>query len=78
MIVDSSDNLDPSKFCVGQRVVWVAYTWKRPATEDEKERAALRGWKCGDEIDDMDYVLYDEAEYDQRMQQTEVQSPMKK
>ena len=51
---------------------------EKPATEDEKERAALRGWKCGDEIDDMDYVLYDEAEYDQRMQQTEVQSPMKK
>ena len=78
MLVESFDNVDYSGFSVGQRVVRITYTWKRKATEDDKVWASLRGSKCPDEINDFDYVTYDEAEYDQRMQQTEAQLPKMK
>ena len=59
---------DYSQFSVGQRVVHVSYTWKRPANEDDRVKYSHYGMKCPDEVDEFEYVTYDELSYDQKMQ----------
>ena len=59
---------DYSQFSVGQRVVYVSYTWKRPATPDDRVKYSHYGMECPDEVDEFEYVTYDELSYDQKMQ----------
>lgn len=64
LILHSSDNRY-SKFSSGQRVVCLMYVWKRPATPREKHHYWQLGLKCPDEVEDHEYVVYDELSYDQ-------------
>lgn len=59
---------DYSQFSVGQRVVHVSYTWKRPATKDDRVKYSQYGMKCPGEVDEFEHVTYDELSYDQKMQ----------
>ena len=59
---------DYSQFSVGQRVVHVSYTWKRPATEDDRVEYSDDDMECPDEVDEYEHVTYDELSYDQKMQ----------
>ena len=59
---------DYSQFSVGQRVVHVSYTWKRPATEDDRVKYSDDDMECPDEVDEFECVTYDELSYDQKMQ----------
>ena len=59
---------DYSQLSVGQRVVHVSYTWKRPATEDDRVMYLRFDMECPDEVDEFEYVTYDELSYDQKMQ----------
>ena len=69
-ITASSIGVDYSQFNVGQRVVNVTYTWKRPATEDDRVSYSHDGMECPDEVDEFEYVTYDELSYNQKMQLT--------
>ena len=59
---------DYSQFSVGQRVVHVSYTWKRPANEYDRVKYSDYGMECPDEVDEFEYVTYDELSYNQKMQ----------
>ena len=59
---------DYSQFSVGQRVVHVSYTWKRPATEDDRVKYSHYGMECPNEVDAHEFVIYDELAYNQKMQ----------
>ena len=59
---------DYSQFSVGQRVVHVSYTWKRPANAYDKAKYSYFGRKCPNEIDEFEYITYDELSYDQKNQ----------
>ena len=67
-ILDAFIGRDYSQFSVGQRVVYVSYTWKRPATKDDRVTYSHYGMECPDEVDEFEYVTYDELSYDQKMQ----------
>ena len=62
---------DYSKYRVGERVVHVSYTWKRPATKEGRENYARRRKTCPNEIDVFDYVTYNELSYDRRKELVE-------
>ena len=68
MISEAIKGRDYSQFSVGQRVVYVIYTWKRPATETEKQEYANYGEECPNEIDEFEYVTYDELSYYREIQ----------
>ena len=57
---------DFSQFSVGQRVVSGSYTWKRPATIQDKNIYSFKGEKCPNEIDEYEHSAYDELLYDQK------------
>lgn len=67
-ISEAFAGVDYSQFSVGQRVVNVSYTWKRPATVEDVDRYSRIGRECPDEVDDYEYVTYDELSYDQEKQ----------
>ena len=68
IITEAFIGRDYSQFSVGQRVVHVLYTWERPVTKAERIEYAEHDMKCPDEIDEFDYVTYDESSYYQKMQ----------
>lgn len=72
MISEAIKGRDYSQFSVGQRVVNVTYTWKRPATETEKREYANHGEECPNEIDEFEYVTYDELSYYRENQSSKI------
>ena len=62
-ITEAFKGVDYSQFSVGQRVVIVTYTWKRPATEIDKRDYDREGMICPKEIEDFEDVIYDELSY---------------
>ena len=68
VIYETGGGIDYSQFKVGQRVVLVSYTWKRPATDEDRKLYFYYGMECPDEVDDFDYVTYDEKTYGQKRQ----------
>ncbi len=51
-------------FNVGQRVVQVVYSYNKPATEDDLKEYEKMKLECPPEIEDFEYITYDEATYD--------------
>ena len=55
---------DFNDFKEGQRVVQVAYSYKRPATQDDIEDYAKMNSECPELIEEFEFITYDEAKYD--------------
>jgi hypothetical protein len=56
-------------FSVGQRVVQVVYTFNRPATEEDIKAYEKMNLECPKEIEEFEYITYDEATYDNEIKQ---------
>ena len=55
-------------FKIGQRVVQVTYSYKRPATEEDVKEYEKMKMECPKEIEEIECITYDEASYDMSLQ----------
>ena len=69
---ESHEDRDYSQFQIGQRVVYVTYTWMRPATMEDRRCYYRYHIPCPKEIPDVDYITYDEAFYEEQRQSIHV------